>query len=598
MAQAGCTNLLTNGGFEEMTDWNMPLTPSPAVYSQEESYAGNWSLRTGIPITAPNRRADSLAIRTITLPAANAITLRMHVWRSSNEAESDFHYVWITTGGRTYRVLQAAASDQTWQEITFDLTSLAERQVQLLIGTFNTGLGDRALMYVDEVAITTCPLPAQTETTGVDAATATTTTTPQPTPVPTATPTSEGEEQPAGETPTAIPTPLIVPTSMIRPPDALIEQAREDRELEYGINAYLWYDAATAERNLALARQAGFSLIRQRLAWNDIEPQPGAFQWETADRIVQQANAAGLTLLVQLTPNFEDTAFWGVPVPQHRADFVRFVAAAAARYACTPAAAGCVHIYQIGEEPNRLRIWGDGEEAPEAYVELLREAYNAVKVSQPEALVISAGLAPVSEDGAGMDDILFYKRMYRALAGSSADHFDLLGVNAYALTAPPEMAASEVAESAALGQKRIYAFRHVEDVRELMTLYGDTETGIALFLGWAATAHIPEPPAPIAEPIDEFVKADYLVRALTYAANSWQPWLDLAVVLTLPDPAWFADGNPFDEERYWWAIAEPSAEGRLRLRPAYVALCHYLMPLQNETCPFPPNAPAATQDGG
>ena len=613
VAQGGCANLLTNGGFEETAEWILPLTPSSAIYSQEERYRGSWSLRTGIPATAPNRRADSLAIRTITLPAADTLTLQMNVWRSANTAESDFHYVWVKSGGQTYRVFQETGNEQAWQAVSFDLTPLAGRRVQLLIGTFNTGWGDRALMYVDEVTISTCPSPVRVEDAGESARQET----PQPTPIPTVTPTpaldmTPEEAAPAAEAPadsgvpnTATPVDTLTPEGTATPPDMAATTppatpgtpAAAARDLTYGVNAYLWSDAASAGRSLDLAARAGFGLVRQRFVWNEIERQADTFEWETADRVVRQANESGLMLLVQLTPDSDDPAFWGVPVPQHRSDFVRFVAAVAARYACTPTAVGCVDAYQIGEEPNRLGIWGNDKEAPEAYVSLLQEAYAAIKASRPEALVISAGMAPVDEDGAGgLGDIQFYQRMYRAMTDAGSEHFDLLGVNAYALTAPPELAAPEVAASSTYGQKRVNAFRHVEDVREVMDLFGDTETGVAVFLGWAARANTPAATEIMsAAPIDEFVKATYLVRALVYAADSWQPWLDMAVVLTLPDPAWFTDGNPFDEDAYWWAIAEPGAADRLRIRPAYLALCHHLLPLRNETCPYPPNSPASAQ---
>jgi len=42
-------------------------------------------------------------------------------------------------------------------------------------------------------------------------------------------------------------------------------------------------------------------------------------------------------------------------------------------------------------------------------------------------------------------------------------------------------------------------------------------------------------------------------------------------LLTMPNTDWLNDGNPEDEEQYWWAIMDPSLEGP-KFRPAYIFL--------------------------
>jgi hypothetical protein len=56
----------------------------------------------------------------------------------------------------------------------------------------------------------------------------------------------------------------------------------------------------------------------------------------------------------------------------------------------------------------------------------------------------------------------------------------------------------------------------------------------------------------------------------------------------MPNLDWMADGNPYDEEQYWWAIIEPSDVNDLHLRPAYVSLCIYLNELRGEPCAYAP----------
>ena len=88
--------------------------------------------------------------------------------------------------------------------------------------------------------------------------------------------------------------------------------------------------------------------------------------------------------------------------------------------------------------------------------------------------------------------------------------------------------------------------------------------------------------------IDEFVKGDYLKRAYAYAAANWQPWIGLMSLITMPNLDWTNDGNPQDEEQYWWAIMEPSPIQELNFRAAYIILCAYFNELEGQFCKYDP----------
>jgi len=153
-----CQQLLVNPGFEERTGWVLPATTFSAVYSGEQIFAGGSSLRLGIPAGSANRVSYSTGYQWITLPAnAKQITLQTQLWRSSASADSDFQYLWITvSGGATYRVFQGRINTQAWEPISYDLSALKGKRVQLLFGIYNNGAGGRSLMYVDEVALQAC----------------------------------------------------------------------------------------------------------------------------------------------------------------------------------------------------------------------------------------------------------------------------------------------------------------------------------------------------------------------------------------------------------------------------------------------------------
>ncbi len=353
----------------------------------------------------------------------------------------------------------------------------------------------------------------------------------------------------------------------------------------------MWWREEIADRDLGLLDDAGFRWVRQSFAWEDIELRQGEFHWETADRVVTHVNSHGLYLLARLGMDPAVTQFWGGLPPQNGTKFVEFVGQLARRYNCTSQAVGCIQAYQIWNEPNLGREWGGNRPDPAQYAALLKAAYTAIKAANPNAIVISAGMAPTGTDNAiAMPDEKFYRELYKAMGGKSRGYFDMLGVHAAGFAAPPELSPAQAAANPQYGGQRFFAFRHVEEIRAIMLSNGDSTTRIAILeFGWTSDAYNPSYIWHGAGAgIDEFVKADYLKRAYAYAAAHWQPWIGLMSVLTMPDLDWTADGNPYDEEQYWWAIMEPSQIDELRLRPAYVVLCIYLNERNGQICPYAP----------
>lgn len=544
-----CVNLLPNGGFEENANWIRPNTPAPANYSTEQVYAGSRSMRLGLPDSAANIYSYSTAYQWIQLPSnIGKLTLRAQVWRSGARSSGDLHYFWVSVGGVTYRVFQTLVDADAWQAIEYDLTPLAGKRVQILLGTYNNGSGGQAVMYADEVSVERCDGD-----------------------FPTPTPTRIG-------TPTPTPTPDYAPAAVMSSPD-------------FGANAFLWWRSEVADRDLGLLKDGGFRWVRQSFAWEDMEILSGMFDWEYADRVVRQVNAHGLNMVARLGMDPVVTDFWAGKPPQSLDKFVTFVGAVARRYNCTSQAVGCIQVYQIWNEPNLAREWGGNRPNPTQYVSMLKKAYTAIKAANPNAIVVSAGMAPTGTDNAiAMPDEKYYREMYKAMGGKSQGYFDLLGVHAPGFAAPPEMSPAEVAADPKYGGHRFFAFRHVEDIRAIMEANNDHNTRIAILeFGWTSDPYNPDYQwFGAGAGIDEFVKADYLVRAYRYAADHWQPWIGMMSLLTMPNLDWLEDGFPDDEEQYWWAIMEPSDIDDLHLRPAYVSLCLYLNELRGESCPYAP----------
>ena len=327
---------------------------------------------------------------------------------------------------------------------------------------------------------------------------------------------------------------------------------------DYGIHAFLWWKPDTALRDLGLINDMGFTWVKQKFPWREIEGiEKGQFDWYRTDYIVEQVEKAGLKLLVRL----DRQPFWSEPLdnqwqdngpPGDPADFGDFCGAVAGRYR------GRIGAYQVWNEPNLDREWGLRPPDPAGYTELLKACYTAIKAADPAAIVISAGLAPTGTDSTeAMPDQKFLQGMYDA---GAADYFDVLGVNAPGYKAPPELAPAE-AEAEEYGGGRWFAFRHVEDSRALMVANGDGRKQVAILeMGWTLDEVNPEYAW---HRVDEATQAAYLVRAYQYAAEHWQPWMGLMVTIYIADWEWTPDN-----EQWWWSIVLPDGTPR----PAYEAL--------------------------
>jgi hypothetical protein len=329
---------------------------------------------------------------------------------------------------------------------------------------------------------------------------------------------------------------------------------------EYGIQAFLWWRPDLAQRNLDFVKELEFDWVKHSFAWRDIESiEKGSYDWWRPDFIVNAVEDAGLNLLVRI----DRQPFWSqepgadlkenIP-PADYADFGDFCGVLADRYK------GRIAVYQVWNEPNLSREWGDLQPDPLAYTELLKVCYEAIKAADPEAIVISAGLAPT---GTGLPlaipDDEYLQGMYDA---GAADYFDVLGLNAPGYKAPPEVPPEEGESNPEYGGGRWFVFRHVEDMREIMVANGDGHKQAAILeLGWTTDEVHPEYAW---HAVTEAEQADYLVRAYTYAAENWTPWMGLITAIYISDPDW----NPEDHEQWWWAITLPDGSKR----PAYAAL--------------------------
>lgn len=215
------------------------------------------------------------------------------------------------------------------------------------------------------------------------------------------------------------------------------------------------------KRTLEMVREMGAPWIVEYFPWGYIQPEPERWKWTHSDQIISHANRQGLTVVARLgfvpewarpkesTPLYLDE--------EHFADFGRFAAEFAARYA------GQVDYLIIWNEPNLALEWGYDHVDPAKYAEMLRVVYPMIKAANPDITVLAGALAPTlapagSQDA--MNDLAYLQALYDAGAGP---YFDMLAIHAYGWRFPPDEPAAADAVN----------YRRAELLREIMAANGD-----------------------------------------------------------------------------------------------------------------------------
>jgi len=188
--------------------------------------------------------------------------------------------------------------------------------------------------------------------------------------------------------------------------------------------------------------------------------------------------------------------------------------------------------YEIWNEPNLKAEWGGRNPNPAEYVLLLATAHDGIESADPEAIVVSAGLAT----GGDYDDLAFLRGIYEADGDA---YFDALGSHPYGGNTPP----SEK-------NARVY-FRRAEEQRAVMEQSGDAKKPV-----WATEfSWIVERPENCSDEhswaeVTETQQADHLVAAFQYAHGHW-PWMGpMFLLLDFGVPPYYVECEPLR----WYSI--------------------------------------------
>lgn len=321
----------------------------------------------------------------------------------------------------------------------------------------------------------------------------------------------------------------------------------------YGVNTFLEQEVEEAKIrwSLQMIKDAGFHWIRQQFPWEDIEihgkgdfedrrTQPPKSAWEKYDRIVELAQEYGVEIIARLDnppawSRAQGNEIGTFAPPDDLNDFGDFVYAVVSRYR------GRIKYYQIWNEPNIYPEWGEQPVDPIAYTQLLKVGYTRAKEADPEAVIISAGLAPTTEMGPkNLSDLVFLQKMYDA---GAKGYFDIMSVQGYGLWTGPDDRRTDPSRT---------NFSRPRLIREIMVRNGDEDKPIwAGEVGWNA---LPEgfPGTAVYGRVSEELQAQYTVRAYERAQEEW-PWMGVISY-------WFfkrADNREKDQPFYYFRLVEP-----------------------------------------
>lgn len=313
------------------------------------------------------------------------------------------------------------------------------------------------------------------------------------------------------------------------------------------------YGALTANSGATatLAKDAGFTHMWGYVPWSNVEPSRGRFVFKEQDEwgqtkandltnVVKAAKDAGLKFVLRIdaVPAWAG-GDWNKLNP---ADLEKYVKEAVTY------AKGTVAIVEVGNEPNIPAPTGIGL-SPEAYVPLLKAAFNGVKAADPSVKVVAAAVAPRTggKGGAGgvYEDVEWLDRFYKA---GGKPYFDYMGMHPYIGNFAPETEPTCVP----------MCFRTLELWRAVMEQNGDTKSAFITEVGTIEAG--PNNLGPyewMKLPADK--RADYLVKAVQLA-NANYPWLAGVMVFNLDyaTTAW----TPASSEHHWFSLLNANKSPR------------------------------------
>jgi hypothetical protein len=223
---------------------------------------------------------------------------------------------------------------------------------------------------------------------------------------------------------------------------------------------------------LASTKDLGFGWLGTQVAWKNIEPNQGNFNWSELDTLVNGVSRGGVKLLLTVkgTPDWArpgaDTSMDGPP--QDPMLYAGFVGQLAKRYC------GKLQAIQVWTEPNINFSWGGQPPDAGQYMGLLKPAYGAIKAACPSATVVSAALLPMPTlpSASTVGNVTYLDQMYQAGLKTASD---AVGASLPGYNNPPDarMGYTDPAEPSYKQNPAFFFMDVLESYRKVMVARGD-----------------------------------------------------------------------------------------------------------------------------
>jgi len=161
-----CVDVARNGGFDYgMAGWYPSVNVLPVHIVANPVLSPPYALQLGAQ--SQQAKSYSSARQYLTLPPGMRVTLQFATWTWSEPAAgADRQEALLLAADNSvlavlWRVL---ANEQSWRQVTVDLTPYSGRPVAIYFNVANDGAGGRTAMFLDNVQVLACggsgPLPA------------------------------------------------------------------------------------------------------------------------------------------------------------------------------------------------------------------------------------------------------------------------------------------------------------------------------------------------------------------------------------------------------------------------------------------------------
>lgn len=254
------------------------------------------------------------------------------------------------------------------------------------------------------------------------------------------------------------------------------------------------YPPSNMHAELDVVRGAGIGWLRCDFAWFDLEYNRGAWNFTGTDRLVDEAEARGISILGILgtsPPWANGGNRWNFP-PTDMGAWRNYVRTVVSRYR------GRVPAWEIWNEENIHAFW---QPAPDytAYVNLLAAASQEIRAADPSATIVMGGVA-------GLDP----NYLNKCLQLGAAAYVDAIAYHPYAETIGEE---GQPPEATYWPKERLCRLI-VDWVHNLVAKYSSRRLQVWVTeVGWTTCAGVPPG-------VDEMTQASYLLRTMINYAGT------------------------------------------------------------------------------